>query len=284
MLHFMEKNTILDIIVELFKETDMKQVVTVRNLTIGEGMPKICVPIIASTEAEILAKAEEIMNYPADLIEWRADYFEDAYNLSAVAIRCWSELQHLLKITPCAVMGIFNECKIPVVCETDASNAILMAALTYASDLPTGCLDINNNYGTEENKCILFHCGPLPKSLMADKGDIQEHKMFVKTQGENCSWGVNVGNIKPGDITIAGCRTEDGEIKYFSFDAKISEDKIEKEFFGACGVLETENLQNKLLALLENGFRHHSLITTGHHYEIVKEALNKYLGYKEIKL
>ena len=63
----------------------MKQVVTVRNLTIGEGIPKICVPITASTEAEIIAKAEEIMNYPADLIEWRADYFEDAYNLSAVA-------------------------------------------------------------------------------------------------------------------------------------------------------------------------------------------------------
>ena len=60
----------------------MKQVVTVRNLTIGEGMPKICVPIVATTEAEIIAKAEEIMNYPADLIEWRADYFEDAYKLS----------------------------------------------------------------------------------------------------------------------------------------------------------------------------------------------------------
>lgn len=63
----------------------MKQVVTVRGLTIGEGMPKICVPIVASTEKEILEKAEEIMQYPADLIEWRADYFEDAYNLSAVA-------------------------------------------------------------------------------------------------------------------------------------------------------------------------------------------------------
>ena len=48
----------------------MKQVVTVRNLTIGEGMPKICVPIVATTEAEIIKKAEEIMQYPADLIEW----------------------------------------------------------------------------------------------------------------------------------------------------------------------------------------------------------------------
>ena len=55
----------------------MKQVVTVRNLTIGEGMPKICVPIVGTTEAEIIAKAEEIMGYPADLIEWRADYFEE---------------------------------------------------------------------------------------------------------------------------------------------------------------------------------------------------------------
>ena len=71
--------------VEFLKETDMKQLVTVRNLTIGEGMPKICVPIIATTEAEIIAKAEEIMNYEVDLIEWRADNYEDAYNLSAVA-------------------------------------------------------------------------------------------------------------------------------------------------------------------------------------------------------
>lgn len=63
----------------------MKQVVTVRNLTIGEGMPKICVPIVAATEEEIIKKAEEIVQYPADLIEWRADYFEDAYNLEALA-------------------------------------------------------------------------------------------------------------------------------------------------------------------------------------------------------
>ena len=37
------------------------------------------------TKKDIIARAEEIMNYPVDLIEWRADYFEDAYNLSAVA-------------------------------------------------------------------------------------------------------------------------------------------------------------------------------------------------------
>lgn len=72
----------------------MKQVVTVRNLTIGEGMPKICVPIVAATEEEIFEKAEEILQYPADLIEWRADYFDNAYSLEAVA----SVLEGLRKI------------------------------------------------------------------------------------------------------------------------------------------------------------------------------------------
>ena len=51
----MEKGAILNIMM-FFKETVMKQVVTVRNLTIGEGMPKICVPIVATTEEEIIKK------------------------------------------------------------------------------------------------------------------------------------------------------------------------------------------------------------------------------------
>ena len=206
------------------------------------------------------------------------------YKLDVVAIRCWSELQHSLKVAPCSVMGVLNESGIPAVCETDASNAILMSALYYASGNPTGCLDINNNFGNENDKCILFHCGPLPISLMTKKGNIEEHKMFVKTQGTNCSWGVNVGVVKPGDITIAGGRTEDGEIQFFAANAEITDDEIENEFFGTPGVLRLDNLQKKLKILNENGFRHHAIITAGHHYAVVKEALTKYLGWKEIEL
>ena len=108
--------------------------------------------------------------------------------------------------------------------------------------------------------------------------------MFVKTQGTNCSWGVNVGVIKPGDITIAGGRTEDGEIQFFATNAEITEDEIENEFFGTPGVLRLDNLQKKLKILNDNGFRHHAIITSGHHYAVVKEALTKYLGWKEIEL
>lgn len=50
--------------------------IQIRKLTLGEGIPKICVPIVGKTEKEILAAAKEIAASPADIVEWRADFFE----------------------------------------------------------------------------------------------------------------------------------------------------------------------------------------------------------------
>lgn len=54
--------------------------VTVRKITIGEGMPKICVPIVGSTKEQILKEAENIRRLPVDLVEWRADWFESVFD------------------------------------------------------------------------------------------------------------------------------------------------------------------------------------------------------------
>ena len=210
--------------------------------------------------------------------------FVDDNHLDAISIRCWSELQHLLHIAPCALLGIFNSMGVPTACETDASNALAAMALNAASGEPTGCLDINNNYGTDPDKAVLFHCGPLPVELMVKPGHIEEHLMFTKTQGENCSWGVNVGHIKPGVTTISGMRTENGEVHYFVERAEITDDPIEAGFFGTPGVVKMDNLQDKLFSMQNQGFRHHAIITPGDHVRAVEEALSKYLGYKRIKL
>ena len=204
--------------------------------------------------------------------------------LDVLAIRCWSELQYEYKITPCTVMGILNKRQIPVVCETDVTNAPAMLAMAMASYTGVGCLDINNNYGADPDKCILFHCGPLPIDLLCEKGHMEEHKMFTKTQGTNCSWGVNVGKIKPGVITICGMRTEDGEARYFVERAEVLDTELDREFFGTYGVVEIAGLQPKLKSMCEEGFRHHAIITAGDHVEAMREALSKYLGYTEIKL
>ena len=204
--------------------------------------------------------------------------------LDVLAIRCWSELQYEYKITPCTVMGILNKRQIPVVCETDVTNAPAMLAMAMASYTGVGCLDINNNYGTDPNKCILFHCGPLPIDLLAEKGHMEEHKMFTKTQGCNCSWGVNVSRMKPATVTICGMRTENGETRYFVERAEVLNVELDRAFFGTYGVVEIPDLQRKLLHMGEEGFRHHAIVTEGDHTKAMREALSKYLGYTEIKL
>ncbi|MDO5590847.1 MAG: type I 3-dehydroquinate dehydratase [Lachnospiraceae bacterium] len=58
--------------------------VKVRNITIGEGSPKICVPIVGVTAEEIKKAAEEILKIGADVIEWRADWYEDVFDFDKV--------------------------------------------------------------------------------------------------------------------------------------------------------------------------------------------------------
>lgn len=61
------------------------QAVTVKHVTIGDGIPKICVPIVAGTKREILADAHKIVGCKADIVEWRADWFEAVTDAAMVA-------------------------------------------------------------------------------------------------------------------------------------------------------------------------------------------------------
>ncbi|NBH71398.1 type I 3-dehydroquinate dehydratase [Clostridiaceae bacterium] len=61
----------------------MKPVV-VRNVAIGQGRPKVCVPIVAAAKEEILRAAENMEEIPADIVEWRADWYEDALQTEKV--------------------------------------------------------------------------------------------------------------------------------------------------------------------------------------------------------
>lgn len=54
-----------------------KKIVTVRNIKIGTGRPKICVPLVAKDEMELQAALEQLENSPFDLVEWRADFYRD---------------------------------------------------------------------------------------------------------------------------------------------------------------------------------------------------------------
>lgn len=62
----------------------MQNVVEVRNIRLGEGIPKICVPLVAKTKEEFLKSAEALCEINLDLVEIRIDHFNDVENLENV--------------------------------------------------------------------------------------------------------------------------------------------------------------------------------------------------------
>ena len=73
--------------------------VEVRGVKIGEGIPKIIVPIIGTTEKEILDAAVSLRGAVMDLTEWRADYFDGVFDFAKVE-RVLKELRKELGSIP----------------------------------------------------------------------------------------------------------------------------------------------------------------------------------------
>ena len=73
--------------------------VQVRNITLGEGRPKICVPIVGQTQDDILLEAGTFARIPVDVVEWRVDWFEDVFDTDKV-LDVAKDLQTVLKDTP----------------------------------------------------------------------------------------------------------------------------------------------------------------------------------------
>jgi len=57
---------------------------TIKGVTIGEGMPKIIVPLVGKTEQQILDEAALVKDLQPDVVEWRVDIFEKVEDLEAV--------------------------------------------------------------------------------------------------------------------------------------------------------------------------------------------------------
>ena len=62
----------------------MSSYVEVRGVKIGEGVPKICVPIVGKTKEEILAAAKSFADVKMDVVEWRVDWFDGVFDFAQV--------------------------------------------------------------------------------------------------------------------------------------------------------------------------------------------------------
>lgn len=62
--------------------------IQIRDMILGAGRPKICVPIVGTTAEAILAEGARIAQLRgkgADCCEWRIDWFEDVFDDAALA-------------------------------------------------------------------------------------------------------------------------------------------------------------------------------------------------------
>ncbi len=210
------------------------------------------------------------------------DQLVEENHLDCISLRCWIEMQQQLGVSPCVLLSEMNDRGLAAACELDTGNAVTMHALAQATGNPATLLDWNNNYGDDENKCILFHCGPVPQSLMTAKGQIVDHAILANAVGAGCSYGCNVGRIAPASFTFGSLLTENGRLKFYLGQGQFTADEIPADFFGCGGVAQIENLQDILQSIGYQGFRHHVSVSTGHVIGAVQEAFEKYLGYDVI--
>ena len=207
------------------------------------------------------------------------DSLIEEFRMDAIAIRCWLEMEEQLNIAPCSILSYLNDHGLAAACELDVANALVMHALKAAAGKPSTVLDWNNNWGDEEDKCILFHCGPVPASLMTTKGYVVDHPMFAKALGAGHGWGPNQGRIAPMPFTFASAKTDEGKIVIYGGQGRFTDDEIQEGFFGCGAVAEIEDLQEKLDTIGKNGYRHHVSVAPGHIYGALREGLERYLGY-----
>lgn len=77
----------------------MMHTVKIRNLELGAGIPAIYIPNVGKTEEEILSLTRQYKSMPMDLMEWRADWFEEVEHTERV-LDVLSKIHEILQDTP----------------------------------------------------------------------------------------------------------------------------------------------------------------------------------------
>jgi L-fucose isomerase-like protein len=194
------------------------------------------------------------------------------------AVQCWTSLEENLGVVPCTVMSMMSDSLLSSACEVDVCGVLAMHALQLASETPSALLDWNNNYGSDPNKAVCFHCSNLPKHFFKDvKMDFQA--IIAGTVGKDNTFGTCVGQVKAGAMSFARFSTDDtaGKIRGYTGSGRFTDDPLET--FGGAGVVEIPGLQKLLRYICENGFEHHVAANFSSVAPAVHEATTRYLNW-----
>jgi L-fucose isomerase-like protein len=206
------------------------------------------------------------------------DEFIATNDLNATAIQCWTSLQQNYGCNVCTCMSMMSQKLMPSACEVDVTGALSMYALSLASQLPSALVDWNNNYGGEDDKCVLFHCGNWPKAFAPDTR-IANAPILGSTLGVENTYGAMEGRTPAGPLTYARFTTDDsaGVIRGYVGEGTTTDDRLET--FGHRAVAQVPRLQELLQYVCNQGFEHHVAVNPALTADVLEEACGKYLGW-----
>jgi L-fucose isomerase-like protein len=199
-------------------------------------------------------------------------------NCTISAVQCWTSMEEFFGVVPCTIMSMMSNELIPSACEVDVPGTLSMYMLALASGTPSALLDWNNNYGSDPNKCVCFHCSNLPKHFFKEvKMDFQQ--IIAGTVGKENTYGTCEGIIKPGAMCFARYSTDDrrGVIRGYTGAGQFTDDPLET--FGGAGVAEIPQLQKLLKYICREGFEHHVAANFSDVSKSIHEAA-RYLGWE----
>jgi L-fucose isomerase-like protein len=203
----------------------------------------------------------------------------EANDLDATAIQCWTSVQKNFGCNVCTLMSMMSERLMPSACEVDVTGVLTMYAMQLAAGAPAAIVDWNNNYGEQEDKCALFHCGNWAKSFLPDI-KIGTAPILGSTLGEENTYGALEGRTPAGPLTYGRVTTADvdGKIRAYVGEGELTDDPLKT--FGTRAVAHVPRLQHLLKYICRNGFEHHVVMTRSHTAHALTEALENYLGWE----
>src|SRR5512138_2159234 len=156
------------------------------------------------------------------------DQWMAATEVSISAVQCWTSIEENLGVVPCTVMSMMSDSLLSSACEVDICGVLGMHALRLASETPSALLDWNNNYGSDPDKAVCFHCSNLPKHFFREaKMDFQQ--IIAGTVGRDNTYGTCVGLVKSGPMSFARFSTNDREgiIQGYVGEGAFTDDPLE---------------------------------------------------------
>ncbi len=199
-------------------------------------------------------------------------------HINISAVQCWTSMEEFFGVVPCTIMSMMSNELIPSACEVDVPGVLSMYMMALASQTPSALLDWNNNYGTDPNKCVCFHCSNLPKHFFKEvRMDYQE--IIAGTVGKENTFGTCVGRVKSGTMSFARFSTDDrrGVVRGYTGAGRFTDDPLET--FGGAGVAEIPQLQKLLRYICREGFEHHVAANFSDVSKAVHESA-RYLGWE----